>query len=124
MIEFALHIIRSTHDFEKALGYWHAKAVGDKTWSNLKAHFAQTQEALKAIRGPTMAQAGFHQMNMVANDMRDEFMLTRTELANLICSLDDKDMASVHTPTVLSTVPTEASLSQNFQPWKLKLQML
>ena len=44
--------------------------------------------------------------------MRDEFMLTRTELANLICLLDDKDMASVNTPTVLSTVPTEASLSQ------------
>ena len=60
LIEFALQIIRGTHDFEKALGEWHMKAVQDKTWPNLKSHFVQVQVALKAIRGPDMAQAGFH----------------------------------------------------------------
>ena len=83
LIEFALQIIRGTHNFKKALGEWHMKAVQDKTWPNLKSHFAQAQVALKAIRGPTMAQAGFHQMNMIANDIRDEFTITRTELDNL-----------------------------------------
>ena len=113
LIEFALHIIRGTHDFEKALGDWHAKAVRDKTWTNLKAHFALGQDALKAIRGPTMAQAGFHQINMIANDIRDKFTLTRAELANLICSLDDNEATSVATPTVTSTTPSEAA-SHNF----------
>ena len=31
-----------------------------------------------------------------------------------MCSLDDKDMASVNTPTVASTVPSEFSVSHNF----------
>jgi hypothetical protein len=112
LLEFALQIIRNTHDYENALGDWHTKALPDKTWGNLKTHFAKAQEALKASRGPTMAQAGFHQMNMVANDMRDEFTLTKNELANLLSSLDDT--ASVNTPTVASTVPSATSANHNF----------
>ena len=45
LIEFSLQIIRGTYDFEKALGDWRMKAVRDKTWTNLKSHIAQAQEA-------------------------------------------------------------------------------
>ena len=100
LIEFPLQIIRGTHDFEKALGEWHIRAVQDKTWTNLKSHFAQAQVALKAIRGPTMAQAGSHQMNMIANDICDEFIITQTELVNLLSSLNDTDISSTSTPTL------------------------
>ena len=112
LLEFALQIIRNTHDYENALGDWHTKPLPEKTWENLKTHFAKAQEALKASRGPTMAQAGFHQMNMVANDMRDEFTLTKNELANLLSSLDDT--ATVNTPTVASTVPSTTSASHTY----------
>lgn len=61
-----------------------------------------------------MAQAGFHQINMIRNDIRDECTITKTKLANLLCSLDDKNMTSAKTSTVLSTVPSEASVSNRF----------
>ena len=38
LIEFALNIIRSTHDFEKALGDWEEFSDSTKTWSQLKPH--------------------------------------------------------------------------------------
>ena len=103
LIEFALQIIRSTHDFEKALGEWEAKPTADKTWTNLKLHFSQAQEELKKIRGPTMVQAGFHQINNIAHDIREEFQQTRTELANMATLLKLTDDSSQHTPV------TEAS---------------
>ena len=64
------------------------------------------------IRGPTMAQAGSHQINMIANNIRDEFTLTRTKLANLTCSLEDKDAHSVTTPTISYMVPSKAAVSK------------
>ena len=50
-----------------------------------------------------MAQAGFHQINMIANDIHDEFMLTHTELANLIVTLN-ADSGQVTSITASSTV--------------------
>ena len=70
---------------------------------NLKTHFLNAQEELKAIRGPTMAQAGFHQINMIANDICDEFTLTHTELATLIATLN-VDSSHVTPTTAPSTV--------------------
>ena len=100
LIEFALQMIRATHDFEMALGKWEKKPIPDKTWVNLKLHFSEAQEELKRIRGPTMAQAGFHQINSIATEIRDEFSQTRTELANMTailhkCSEDSTDNTSI-----------------------------
>ena len=54
LIDFALHIIRSTHDFEKALGDWETLSASEKTWAKLKSYFANAHAELKKIRGPTM----------------------------------------------------------------------
>jgi hypothetical protein len=80
-------MIRGTHDFENALGKWEEKPITEKTWPNLKLHFSQAQNELKKIRGPTMVQAGFHQINMIASEIRGEFSQTREELANMTAIL-------------------------------------
>ena len=106
LIEIALQVIRSTHDFEKALGDWESKATQNKTWDNLKSHFSQAQVQLKIIRGPTMMQAGFRQMNHIANEMREEFHHTRTELANMVALMKNVDDDTQYTT---STSPSTMS---------------
>ena len=133
LVEFALHIIRNTHDFEKALGEWNSKCNTEKTWNNLKTHFTNAQDKLKAIRGPTMAQAGFHQINMLTNNIRDEFAHTRTKLANLIATLNtDNHPASTHmappnlpdpTPSSFYSPPATESLA-NARETNTQLEML
>ena len=90
LIDLAMQLIKNTHDFELAIGEWNQKGMADKTWTNLKSHFGDAQKALKDIRGPTMAQAGFHQINHVAEEMRDSFQITRSELANMMAVLQNE----------------------------------
>ena len=45
LIKFALHIIRSTHSFEKSLGEWNARPVSQKTWSNLRLILAMYKKS-------------------------------------------------------------------------------
>ena len=128
LIEFALQIIRSTHDFEKALGEWEAKPTANTNWTNLKLHFSQAQEELKKIRGPTMVQAGFHQMNNIAHDIREEFMQTRTELANMAALLKavDDNSQSTHS-TEASTVSDISSIKEsvsNTSELNVQLEMM
>ena len=114
LIEFALHIIRNTHDFKKALGDWNAKSATNKTWVALKSHFSHAQEDLKAIRGPTMAQAGYHHINMIANDIWNEFTHTHTELVNLIAALDDKTEQSLGTTPPATATMLDMVSSRGF----------
>ena len=107
LIELAMQLIRNTHDFEKAIGEWNAKNPTDKTWTNLKLHFGNAQKELKDIRGPTMAQAGFHQINHVAQEMRDSFQVTRAELANMMAVLQDEEARAGTVATAESTNPSE-----------------
>ena len=65
-IELGLTIIWSTQDFEKALGEWNDTDAAMKTWELFKSHFTQAQTDLKAIRVPTMQQAGYHHANILA----------------------------------------------------------
>ena len=61
-----------------------------------------------------MAQAGFHQINMIANDIRDEFTLTRTELANLIVTLnaDSSQVTPITAPSTVSDAATSCIPTQ------------
>ena len=111
LIELALQIIRSTHDFEKALGEWESKAQNLKTWSNLKSHFSDAQVQLKVIRGPTMMQAGFRQMNHIASEIREEFQHTRNELANMAALMKGVDEESQYTSSTSPSSITGTSSS-------------
>ena len=73
LLDIALTVLRNTRDFERALGDWALKPAEDKTWSTFKAHFTAAQAQLKAIRGPTMHQAGYHHANLLAHQLRNDF---------------------------------------------------
>ena len=124
LIEFGLQLIRSTHDFEIAIREWNAKPKVDKTWNNLKLHFSQAQEELKKIRGPTMIQAGFHQINNIASEMREEFLQTRMELANMTAMMQQSEEEEMDTNNnETSSISESANLSaeNNYQMEMLKL---
>ena len=72
IVDFGIHLIKNTRDFETALGEWNRKTSEDKTWKIFKSHFQAAQQALKDIRGPTMHQSGFHHANHLASEIREE----------------------------------------------------
>ena len=86
ILEIGLTLIKSTRDFEKALGEWNALAVA-KTWEVFKSHFRDAQKDLKEIRGPTMQQAGYHHANMLASQLRDDLVHQQTEMMAMVQTL-------------------------------------
>jgi len=70
LLEKGLQLIRNTRDFEYALTHWEQKPEVQRTWAQFKTHFHEAQLNLKKIRGPTMQQAGFHQANIIAQQIR------------------------------------------------------
>ena len=101
-------MIRNTRDFEKALGDWENLPTTDKIWARSKTHFTAAQQQLKAIRGPTMQQAGYHHANYLAQQLRDDMqhrdndtmsiLHTAIDSYSVTPSLADSDLS---TPTPL-----------------------
>ena len=77
-------VIRNTRDFEKALGEWEALATTVKTWITFKSHFKTVQQQLKAIRGPTMQQAGYQHASHLAQTMRSNIERRDKELMSML----------------------------------------
>ena len=69
LVDFGVAIISNTHDFENALLTWHAKDHVNQTWTAFKAHFTTARKFLRKVRGKTMRSAGFHQANMLAENL-------------------------------------------------------
>ena len=80
LLDISLTVIRNTRDFEKALGEWEALRANAKTWVKFKKHFTTAQKQLKAIRGPTMQQDGYHHANMLAEQLKTDMERRDQEL--------------------------------------------
>lgn len=84
IVDFGIQLIKNTRDFETALGEWNNKPQEDKTWEWFKQHFHDAQQTLKDIRGPTMAQAGFHHANHLATEIRKELNENQSQMLALL----------------------------------------
>ena len=84
LLDVGLTVIRNTHDFERALGDWELLNDNQKTWDRFKLHFKTAQKQLKAIRGPTMQQAGYHHANHLATTFQKNLDNSNQELLSLI----------------------------------------
>lgn len=72
LLEKGLQLIRNTRDFEYSLTHWEQKQEAQKTWVEFKKHFHESQLNLKKIHGPTMQQEGYHQANLVAQQIKTD----------------------------------------------------
>jgi hypothetical protein len=90
-LEFGLTSVRNTRDFEKGLSDWNALPLTSKTWVQFKTHFKKAQEELKAIRGPTMQQAGYHHANMLAEQLRTTIDAQGTEMLAMLSEMQDNN---------------------------------
>ena len=84
LLDIGLIVIRNTRDFEKALGKWEALATIAKTWIIFKSHFKTSQQQLKATRGPTIQQVGYHHANHLAQTMRSDNKRRDEELMSML----------------------------------------
>ena len=106
LLDIALTVIRNTRDFEKALGEWEALRATAKTWVKFKKHFTTAQKQLKAIRGPTMQQAGYHHANMLAEQLKTDMERCDQELFSVIQLVVDTTASTASPP---SLAPSEIS---------------
>ena len=100
--ELALTVIRNTRDFEQALLSWEALPLNQKRWENLKEHFQREQKKLKAIRGPTMQQAGYHHVNMLAQSLKEDINNKHDDMLTLLQTV-------ITQPTTTHEVSSEIS---------------
>ena len=91
IVDFGIQLIKSTRDFETALGDWNKKAEREKTWDLFKDHFTDAQQTLKDIRGPTMAQAGFHHANLLASEIRSELQENQEKMFAIMQNIHDTE---------------------------------
>lgn len=98
ILDIRLTVIRNTRDFENTLGEWERKPTANKTWDNFKTHFKTAQQELKAIRGPTMQQAGYHHANHLANQLRDDVAQRDTDTMTILQTVIDSQ--SVIPPSI------------------------
>ena len=84
LLDVGLTVIRNTRDFERALGDWELLPTANKTWGHFKTHFENAQKQLKAIRGPTIQQAGYHRANHLAFKLRQDMESNNNEILSLI----------------------------------------
>ena len=83
LVQIGIHIIKQTGDFHQALLNWYALPRVNQTWNTFKTHFQNERRALRKVRGPTMQQAGYHQANMLSDEVR----AVRNELGTLQTSI-------------------------------------
>ena len=69
LINIALHVIKSTNDFQQGLHDWYNLPAANQTWLRLKQHFQTARRNLKKMRGPIMQEAGFHQANKISSEI-------------------------------------------------------
>ena len=128
LLDIGLTVIRNTRDFEKALGDWEALATTAKTWTRFKTHFTTAQKQLKAIRGPTMQQAGYHHANMLAEQLKTCMEHRDQELFSAIQSVVDSNSVATSPPSMaqseLSTITPSQHQANAVQNDSIQLEML
>ena len=133
IISVALDIVRRTGDFEKALMEWLTRPIAQHTWINFKQHFSTAYRELKRIRGPTMRNSAFHQVNQVVEQLNDNFHQIRDEIiqsVNAITLTGDRDETietsspPESTPTMNEANDTNAQLLRLVQQMQTQLDAL
>ena len=118
LLDIGLTVIRNTRDFERALLEWEARQAVQKTWENFKQHFTSAQQQLKAIRGPTMQQAGYHHANMLASQLQKDLDARSTEMMSMMQEVlantsGHNKIQSEITPPSISPANHQANAVQN-----------
>ena len=96
IMDFGIHLIKNTRDFETALGEWNRKPQEEKTWGLFKDHFQDAQQVLKDIRGPTMQQSGFHHANFLASEIREEIRESQIQMLALAQHKIEEETEEAH----------------------------
>ena len=95
LINIALHVIKSTNDFQQGLHDWYNLPVVNQTWLRLKQHFQTARRNLKKMRGPFMREAGFHQANKISpeiQDVKDNLETIQEAQRSVLSAIEDNNI--------------------------------
>ena len=88
LINFGLSVVKKTGAFESALERWYDRPPVEHTWVNFKVHFAGAQRKLKKIRGPTVRDSTFHQVNQLATHLTEDFSTLKSDVLTTLASVN------------------------------------
>ena len=90
LIDYGLHVIKKTSDFENALGTWYDRPLIEKTWLNFKLHFSLAHRKLKKVRGTTVRNTTFHQVNQIAAKLSDDIATMKVDVLSRLNNWNDR----------------------------------
>ena len=85
-VQIGLKVIKNTNDFETAIEKWYGRPAVEHTWANFKTHFDEARTLLREIRGPTMQNTNFSQMNLLAETIRTDMLRSQEHLLQAIAT--------------------------------------
>ena len=94
ILDIRLTVIRNTRYFEKALGDWENLLTTEKIWAGFKTHLTAAQQQLKAIRAPTMQQAGYHHTNHLAQQLSDDMQRRDNGIMSILRTAMDSNLVT------------------------------
>ena len=71
---------------------WNKQPNEHKTWELFKNTSKLRKRTLKDIRGPTMAQAGYHHANLLASKIKEELQENKSQML-----ADVKEFTEIYT---------------------------
>ena len=131
IVDFGIQLIKSTRDFETALGEWNRMTDVDKTWDAFKKHFQDAQATLKDIRGPTMAQAGYQHANHLADEIRSEIRENQHQMVSIMKTFSTQDYENegqendnIHTANAVTQLSVQQETLKALMDLQRQLQSL
>ena len=100
LVNYGLHVVKKTADFERALGDWYDRPPHEHTWVNFKTHFTAAQRKLKKIRGPTVRDTTFHQVNQLATKLTEDFSSFKSDVLTSL-----HDLGTSPPPGIVQPLP-------------------
>ena len=86
----ALHVIKSTNDFQRPLENWYALPIIQQTWLHLKTHFQNARKYMRKVRGKTMREAVFQTANNISEEIQEVKDELQTVQISVLEALADK----------------------------------
>ena len=71
LTNIAIHIIKKTNDYQRALEDWYSKPLDTQTWPNLKTHFQTARKSIRQLRGKSMLDSSFHATNAITSKIKN-----------------------------------------------------
>jgi hypothetical protein len=101
IVNVAYTLLFNTGLFPDACRAWQSRAIAEKTWAQFKLDFATAYREFR-LTNQTAQQSGFHSVNMMNEQGRDESMQDTVDAISQLATATASDRGTVATLTTIN----------------------